>query len=299
MKKQTEKGLTGIEVVVVVVIVAVLGAAVLALTANKTRVPSVSLTGPTVTVGESVERLTEEQVNSEASTRFEQSTEENAQPEGPATTRENFSSTQVTAEQRGRLKFSVTDPGMPEDVGNQDQQGNRGQDNRPTQAQDKKPETTPGATQAQDRGGPTKMSSLVVDINRVEVHLAEKFNEDGSKQGVSTWETLNLDKTQADLIALREAGSVLATLGVTELAAGKYTQIRLFVNSATGTTENGKSVPLEIPTKSLKIVREFEVQAGKTTAVTVDFDADRMVTKAADSYRLRPVVGRVIVEPQS
>jgi hypothetical protein len=117
------------------------------------------------------------------------------------------------------------------------------------------------------------------------------------------------DRRTCDLKKLETAQDLL---GVGTLAEGHYTQIRLVVASAKldltnasaltpcapGVTEpTGTSAILTIPSGEVKLNREFNVRAGGTTKITLDFDGDRsIILTGNNSYMMNPVITVVGVE---
>jgi len=73
------------------------------------------------------------------------------------------------------------------------------------------------------------------------------------------------------------------------VAAGKYTQVRLVVNTIQVALGGGELQDATVPSKELKITRPFNVVAGEATALTLDFEADKMVTVTGS--------GKIIVKP--
>jgi hypothetical protein len=80
-----------------------------------------------------------------------------------------------------------------------------------------------------------------------------------------------------DLIELKEGGleEILASGNV---SAGKYTQIRMSIEKVEVTIGEGEPQEATLPSGELKFVRPFEVSEGKTTVLTLDFDAEKSVT---------------------
>lgn len=213
----------------------------------------------------------------------------------------------------------------------QDQNRNQNQNQNQNQNMNQNVDTTVSNAKSnvnKDKGNKVELASLVLTFSKVQVHLAQAdwmiTNTNGSTntanvnninasantntdnklaegEGRDKWEVLNIDTSKEyDLIAMKNAGGSLALLGITDLAAGKYTQIRMYVASAKATTTDGQEITIEIPGQNniVKIVRNFTVEAGKTTQLTIDFDAISSVTKANDRYLLRPVVGKMLVNGQ-
>ncbi len=177
----------------------------------------------------------------------------------------------------GKLNFYITDP--------------------PPVVPTRRPINPRGQTNAQ--GGPQTVIGLDLTVRKVEVHLAHLIPfPTGSQAGLDKWETLNIGGTQTvDLVALAK-NSNLSLLGVTSLAAGQYTEIRLYVSAGSATLPDGTKVTLTLLGKDniVKIVEPFTITAGKTNVLTVDFAAQRSVIKAGSRYLLRPVVAQLITQ---
>ena len=71
-------------------------------------------------------------------------------------------------------------------------------------------------------------------------------------------------------------------LGSEELSVGMYTQIRLYINDA-NVTIDGAVYDLDIPSKTIKLVRGFWILPDKTTTLTLDFDAKESVHKTGNN----------------
>jgi hypothetical protein len=173
---------------------------------------------------------------------------------------------------------------------------------------------------AQD--GPQTVTSLFVTISKVEVHLAKvglpgsthtvneaatvssKINTSGqsntakgtNNQLIDKWETLNIkDPKTVDLVYLANSHN-LSSLGLTTLANGLYTEVRLYVFSAYATLQGSESpVQLVVPGKGniVRVVQPFVINSGKPTTLVLDFDAQNSVIKAGDQYILKPVIAHM------
>ena len=138
--------------------------------------------------------------------------------------------------------------------------------------------------------------AVYITISKIQVHLAGEDEEDEGE-----WIELELNNGEKifDLIYLKnESLSVL--LSEVELAPGKYTQIRLFVIDASLDIESGESgVPVEIPSvyqTGIKLIHPFEIIAGETIELTIDFEAEKSIIKTgSESYKLKPVIKIITV----
>ena len=120
-----------------------------------------------------------------------------------------------------------------------------------------------------------------VTISDVQVHVADAGNESG-------WFTVVEESQTFDLVAIKD---VKAFLGGSELAVGRYTRIRLSVDKAL-VTINGTEYNLTIPSNTVKLVKDFEIEENKTTILTLDFDAQQSIhsTGQSDKYIMRPTI---------
>ena len=125
-----------------------------------------------------------------------------------------------------------------------------------------------------------------VTISKIQVHLATSGN-DSNATTESGWLTVVEGPVTYDLVAINDVNELL---GEKQLAAGIYTQIRLDVDKAL-VTINGTEHNLTIPSKTVKLVKEFEIKDGVTTTLTLDFDAENSVHEASDGkYIMRPTI---------
>ena len=110
----------------------------------------------------------------------------------------------------------------------------------------------------------------------------EKETQDG-------WNTITFTGNQTfDLIKLK---GIEDLLGKQTLDAGKYTQVRLTVESAQVTIGNGTPEPATVPSGELKFVHPFDIVANKTTVIVMDFDAEKSVNIAGNGkVMIKPVV---------
>jgi uncharacterized protein DUF4382 len=106
--------------------------------------------------------------------------------------------------------------------------------------------------------------------------------------GESGWIVIVNSTQSVDLKAFQ--GDAKAFLGGSDIAAGKYTQIRIFVDRAWGVA-NGSEVNLSLPSGTLKIVRPWTVGAGENTTLVVDFELDKSIHLTGNGkYQLKPVM---------
>lgn len=130
---------------------------------------------------------------------------------------------------------------------------------------------------------PAGIQRVMVTIDEVSVH----------KSG-GGWISLPLAQTPftIDLLQFTD-GQTTQLVPQVELTSGKYTQVRLGVQSATIVTDDETEIPVEIDPKDLKTDKnfDFDVQGGGGVALTVDFDLSQsIVATGSDTFKLKPVL---------
>lgn len=130
-----------------------------------------------------------------------------------------------------------------------------------------------------------------VTVSKVRVHRSE-----GASDQEAGWTDITLSPAKK-INLLNLTNGVLEALGQTSLEAGRYTQLRLVLDSNGNTvvpTAGKTEQPLETPSAAqsgIKLVGSFDVTAGQKTDVVLDFDACKsVVTRGRNGYALKPVV---------
>lgn len=106
-------------------------------------------------------------------------------------------------------------------------------------------------------------------------HINVKLTDIGvnSSDSNSGWVTVLAGPMEFDLLQLKASG-VASILGQTELGAGHYSQVRMDVELVSAEIDgNTVTTGIEVPSGMLRLVTSFEIQDGKTTILTIDFDA--------------------------
>jgi hypothetical protein len=109
------------------------------------------------------------------------------------------------------------------------------------------------------------------------------------------WIVLNDQTQKINLLEWNNGETFI--LGQADVEAGKYTQIRLKIVEAEVTLD-GQTYPLSVPSgaqSGLKLLANFEIVAGSTYDLVLDFDAERSVVITGtsgdpDGYILKPTV---------
>jgi heat shock protein HslJ len=138
-----------------------------------------------------------------------------------------------------------------------------------------------------------EVTGIMVTIAEVQVHKAvaeqEQVGSDNqTQQDEGEWITIDIsdNATTFDLLQIK---GIEQFLGASEVAVGKYTQVRLVVDTIQVSLGDGELQDATVPSNELKIVRPFDVVAGEATVLTLDFEADKMVTVTGP--------GKIIVKP--
>ena len=143
--------------------------------------------------------------------------------------------------------------------------------------------------------------AVYVTISEIQVHRADA--EEGS------WQTILSPNATYNLLDLINGET--AELGVATLPTGTYTQMRLILGDTPDDTENilegshpyanylvtneDEAIELKVPSgfqTGIKLVHTFDVEAGRTIGLILDFDAGRSVVKAGNSgnWLLKPTI---------
>jgi len=145
--------------------------------------------------------------------------------------------------------------------------------------------------------------AVYVTIREVQVHLSGNESEDKS------WKVVAQPNKTYDLLEL--TNGVREELGISELNAGDYTQMRLILGAKADDGINVLSQKhpypnyvielddavheLKVPSgfqTGIKIVRIFKIEINRTTELILDFDASRSVVQAGNSgkWLLKPTI---------
>jgi hypothetical protein len=139
-------------------------------------------------------------------------------------------------------------------------------------------------------------SAVNVTVNKVRVHQSATASDTSAG-----WTDITLNPSKkVNLLDL--TNGVLSHLGDTQLAAGHYTQLRLVLDSNTGSTTansvvlegTSTEIPLNTPSavqSGIKLINEFDVIGDQRVDLVLDFDACKsVVSRGSGAYSLMPVV---------
>lgn len=140
------------------------------------------------------------------------------------------------------------------------------------------------------------INELFITIKKIEVHFV---NQNNDVNATGEWKTVFEGNKSVDLLTLTD---LVGVIGQQNLPPGKYTQIRFSIEDVVFNVTNSQlfiknkrysAMVLNssgVPSGELRFVHPFNVTAGKTTALIIDFDVQLSVKKTADGYMLQPVV---------
>ncbi|MFO8113221.1 MAG: DUF4382 domain-containing protein, partial [Desulfosalsimonadaceae bacterium] len=164
----------------------------------------------------------------------------------------------------------------------------------------------------------TNYQAVYVTISEIQVHISGS-DEDGEEEDVlegedaleeeGEWITVAEPEQTYNLLEL--VNGVMAQLGITELETGHYTMLRMILGETPDgepnllgyehpypnyiITESDEEIEMFVPSgyqTGIKLVSGFEIVAGASTELVLDFDASRSVVKAGRSgkYLLKPTI---------
>ena len=137
------------------------------------------------------------------------------------------------------------------------------------------------------------VDSLMVVFDEVLVHRSSGAEPSDDGWFVVLSDTLPVEERTFDLMQL--VNGVFATLGDVELDAGRYTQIRIMLESARVVVD-GVSHEVTIPSgfqTGIKLVGGFTIEPNVITEIAADFDVARSLHESppgSGNYILRPTI---------
>lgn len=145
---------------------------------------------------------------------------------------------------------------------------------------DQPPSSRRGALAISLTDAPLEAREVWVTINEIEVHPTG-----------SGWQSFVTEEMEFELLALEGRESLLAAA---ELEDGKYTKIRLRVQEGYLIDNEGERCDLKVPSGKIDVPVPFEIDAGATTSMLLDFDAEKSVHVTRKGKKmecqLRPVI---------
>lgn len=153
-----------------------------------------------------------------------------------------------------------------------------------------------------DARPPANIDAINLTISKIEIHKADADEAIDNETNVteenvsetSGWIIFS-DETQTfDLLQLQ---GITDILGNKTLEVGKYTQIRLTVESVM-VIEGGNVIhDAIVPSNKVKIIKPFEIKENQTTTIVLDFEADKfVVVTGAGKYLVKPTQIKISLE---
>jgi hypothetical protein len=147
-----------------------------------------------------------------------------------------------------------------------------------------------------------EVMSIMVTVTGLAVHRAAIEGEQTEEESAgddSDWFELSIPESARtfDLLKIKGIEQLLTTESI---AVGKYTQVRLTVEKVEVTLKDKPPESAFVPGGELKLVHPFEIVAGETTAITLDFDAEKMVNVTGQGkIYVKPVIKLSVKAPGS
>jgi len=135
------------------------------------------------------------------------------------------------------------------------------------------------------------VTSILFTASSVEIHKAvaeQEQEQQQAQEGEGEWLPLDIIEGAStfDLLKIKGLDELFA---MSEVEAGKYTQIRVTIEKVEVALGGGEPQEATLPSGELKFVRPFDVVAGETTEILLDFDATKSVHVTGN--------GKIIVRP--
>ncbi|MFC2009849.1 DUF4382 domain-containing protein [Chloroflexota bacterium] len=151
-----------------------------------------------------------------------------------------------------------------------------------------------------------EVTSIWVTISEVSIHIAgaeqeqeqqqsegdevqeQEQEQEQAQEGQGGWLPIEIadDDKSFDLF---DVVGIEQFLGESEVIAGKYTQVRLTIETVEVALGEGELQLAIVPSGVLKFARPFDVVEGEVTEILIDFDAEKSVTVTG--------AGKIIVKP--
>jgi len=129
-------------------------------------------------------------------------------------------------------------------------------------------------------------SAVMVTFSRAAIHKSGDNESGGWMDIANTTHTI-------DLLALH-ANQTSEALGFAKVDAGRYQQVRVYVDKVEATKKSdGSKVTMTVPSGVLRTSKSFEVKAGGNTTLTLEIDLDRSINCNGDDCKFSPVLGKV------
>jgi hypothetical protein len=134
---------------------------------------------------------------------------------------------------------------------------------------------------------------VFVTFSKVEIHTSGDASENSTAGWIVLWE----DAAGKSVDLKNYTGDAKAFLGSDNLTAGMYQQLRIHIDEAWGEDAEGERTDFTVPSGVLRTSGSFEVEADRTTHITLDYDLDQSIlVQGNGNVTFRPVLGQVLVD---
>ncbi|MDX1748024.1 MAG: DUF4382 domain-containing protein, partial [Halobacteriales archaeon] len=148
---------------------------------------------------------------------------------------------------------------------------------------------TPTTNSTETPTGNTTETATETTESANETTTETESEPEESTEGDAGWITYQVDGREADLTQLRGPNATL--VGNYDLPSGKYTMVRVTVESPTGVLNaSGETVSVKVPSNRLRINRPFTVGANETLSFV--FDITVVEAGGSGKFVLTPVIGQ-------
>ena len=121
---------------------------------------------------------------------------------------------------------------------------------------------------------------------------AKESNDTDANEVTAQWDTIVDSPHTYDLLQL--VNNPTQVFAGKTLTAGKYTQIRLEVSKTIITFKDGSTANVTVPSNRFYWVRSFDIVQGKTTTLTLDFNAAQTISQDGQGKYIIAPVAKVV-----
>lgn len=150
-----------------------------------------------------------------------------------------------------------------------------------------------GATSTSTTGtngtGNGTSTSTATSTNATATSGGNATQDEGPAAG---WVTIVSAPRTVDLLALHR-NNTAETLGLAQVQAGHYQQVRFYVDKVVGTRTDGTQENMTVPSGVVRTSGSFTVEAGGNTTLTVEIHLDQSIRCNNQGCRFQPHIGRV------
>ncbi len=140
-------------------------------------------------------------------------------------------------------------------------------------------QTKTGTLSVSIMDAPADLTNLNVTINALYVH------NDDNDSWIKLDFTGGVSNVYFDLLALK---NVTKELSDVPMPIGNYSKIRLDIEAANATLNDGSTMDLTVPPEHIDVIVPFQIKEGQTTNILLDMQADTVAI--SHSGNLKPVL---------